>query len=59
VHDDRRHVDLRDVVAEVAERFMAKRAHAHTVEIDASHASFLSHPDAVDKLIVQAAKSVH
>jgi hypothetical protein len=31
----------------------------HDSTVKASHASFLSHPDAVDKLIVQAAKSVH
>jgi pimeloyl-ACP methyl ester carboxylesterase len=48
-----------EAIDPAAERFMAKRAHAHTVEINTSHASFLSHPDAVDKLIVQAAKSVH
>jgi pimeloyl-ACP methyl ester carboxylesterase len=41
-----------------AERFMAKRAHAHTIEINSSHASFLSHPGAVDRLIRQAARSV-
>ena len=38
-----------------AERFMAKRANAHTVEINSSHASYLSHPAEVTKLIVRAA----
>jgi pimeloyl-ACP methyl ester carboxylesterase len=38
-----------------AQRFMAQRAHAHTVEIDSSHAVYISHPGAVTKLILQAA----
>jgi pimeloyl-ACP methyl ester carboxylesterase len=37
------------------ERFMAKRAGSKVVEIKASHAVFLSHPDAVASLIEQAA----
>jgi pimeloyl-ACP methyl ester carboxylesterase len=41
-----------------AQRFMAKRAHAHTVEIDSSHAVYVSHPGAVTALIQQAAKAV-
>jgi pimeloyl-ACP methyl ester carboxylesterase len=41
-----------------AERFMAKRAGAHTTEIDSSHVSYISHPAAVTKLILQAAASV-
>jgi pimeloyl-ACP methyl ester carboxylesterase len=40
-----------------AQRFMAKRAHAHTVEIDSSHAVYLSHPGAVAKLVVRAARA--
>jgi pimeloyl-ACP methyl ester carboxylesterase len=38
-----------------AERSMAKRAGSKVVEIKASHAVFLSHPDAVASLIEQAA----
>ena len=38
-----------------AERFMSKRAGSKVVEIKASHAVFLSHPDAVVSLIEQAA----
>jgi pimeloyl-ACP methyl ester carboxylesterase len=38
-----------------AERFMAKRAGSKVVEIKASHAVFLSNPDAVASLIEQAA----
>jgi pimeloyl-ACP methyl ester carboxylesterase len=37
------------------ERFMAKRAGSKVVEVKASHAVFLSHPDAVASLIEQAA----
>ncbi|MEU6656158.1 alpha/beta hydrolase [Streptomyces sp. NPDC046900] len=37
------------------QRFMAQRAHAHTTEIDSSHAVPLSHPDAVTRIIEQAA----
>ncbi|KMS84818.1 alpha/beta hydrolase [Streptomyces regensis] len=42
----------------VAQRFMAERAHAHTVEIDASHAVSVSQPAAVADLIEQAARTV-
>ncbi|MFJ9055529.1 alpha/beta fold hydrolase [Streptomyces sp. NPDC102409] len=38
-----------------AERAMAARAHARTVEIDSSHAAMLSHPRAVTDLILEAA----
>ena len=37
------------------ERFFADRMHAHTSEIDASHAGYISHPEAVAELIEQAA----
>jgi pimeloyl-ACP methyl ester carboxylesterase len=37
------------------ERFMAKRAGSKTIELDASHAVFLSHPVHVAELIEQAA----
>jgi pimeloyl-ACP methyl ester carboxylesterase len=40
------------------ERFMAKRMHAHVTEIDSSHASFISHPGVVVRLIEQAAAAV-
>ncbi|MGW9027901.1 alpha/beta fold hydrolase [Streptomyces sp. NPDC055722] len=39
------------------QRFMAKRAHAHTIEIDSSHAVPVSHPGAVTRLIEQAAQA--
>jgi pimeloyl-ACP methyl ester carboxylesterase len=39
-----------------AERFMAKRAKAHAVEIDSSHASYVSHPGDVANLILRAAR---
>ncbi|MGX1758627.1 alpha/beta fold hydrolase [Streptomyces lydicus] len=37
------------------ERFEAKRAGSHTVEIDSSHVAMISHPDAVTDLVLQAA----
>jgi pimeloyl-ACP methyl ester carboxylesterase len=39
-----------------AERFMAKRAGSHTVEINSSHVAMISHPGAVVKLIRSAAR---
>ena len=38
------------------ERFMAKRAHAHTVEVKSSHDVMVSHPAAVTKLILDAVR---
>ncbi|MFB8754452.1 alpha/beta fold hydrolase [Streptomyces nigra] len=40
-----------------AQRFMAQRAHSHTTEIKASHAVTVSRPDAVARVIEQAARS--
>jgi pimeloyl-ACP methyl ester carboxylesterase len=40
------------------ERFFAKRMKATTVELDSSHVPFLSQPDAVVKIIEEAAKSL-
>jgi pimeloyl-ACP methyl ester carboxylesterase len=37
------------------ERFMAKRMNATTIEVKASHLSLISQPDAITKLILQAA----
>jgi pimeloyl-ACP methyl ester carboxylesterase len=39
------------------ERMMAKRAHAKTVEVDASHVAYMSHPKEAAKLIEEAASS--
>jgi pimeloyl-ACP methyl ester carboxylesterase len=41
-----------------AERVMASRAHAHTVEIASSHAAMVSHPGAVTSLILAAVTAV-
>jgi pimeloyl-ACP methyl ester carboxylesterase len=41
------------------ERMMAKRAHAKTVEVDASHVAYMSHPKEAAKLIEEAAGSAH
>lgn len=37
------------------ERFEAKRAGSHTVEIDSSHVAMIAHPEAVTDLVLQAA----
>ena len=39
-----------------AQRFMARRAGSTAVEVDASHASYLSHPEEVAKLILRASR---
>ena len=39
------------------ERFQADRMHAHTSQIDSSHAVYISHPKAVADLIEQAARA--
>jgi pimeloyl-ACP methyl ester carboxylesterase len=38
--------------------FMANRAHAHITEVKAGHLSMISRPDAVTKVILEAAQSV-
>jgi pimeloyl-ACP methyl ester carboxylesterase len=40
-----------------AERFMAARAHAHTVEVGSSHTVMLSHPEEVTNLILSATRA--
>jgi pimeloyl-ACP methyl ester carboxylesterase len=42
-----------------AERFMAARMHAQTVQINSSHAAMVTHPGAVTDLILSAAKAGH
>jgi pimeloyl-ACP methyl ester carboxylesterase len=41
------------------ERMMAKRANAKTVEVNASHVAYMSHPKETVKLIEEAAASAH
>ena len=41
------------------QRMMAKRARAKTVEVNASHVAYVSHPKETVKLIAEAANSVH
>jgi len=38
---------------------MAKRAKAKTVEVNASHVAYMSHPKEAAKLIEEAATSAH
>jgi pimeloyl-ACP methyl ester carboxylesterase len=47
-----------EVISPAAQRFMAKRANAHTTAINSSHASYISHPAKVTKLILRAARKV-
>ena len=37
---------------------MAARAHATTVEVNASHVAMISQPEATTRLILQAARSI-
>ncbi len=37
------------------ERFLAKRMHAKTIELESSHLSLISHPDQITNLILEAA----
>jgi pimeloyl-ACP methyl ester carboxylesterase len=46
-----------NAIPAAAERFMAKRMGANTIEIDSSHVAMISHPAVVTKLIVAAATS--
>jgi len=39
------------------QRFMAKRMNAHTIELESSHVSLLSHPQEVSNLILDAVKA--
>jgi pimeloyl-ACP methyl ester carboxylesterase len=41
------------------ERMMAKRANAKTVEVNASHVAYMSHPEETAKLIEEMATSTH
>jgi pimeloyl-ACP methyl ester carboxylesterase len=47
------------VIPPAEQLFMARRAHAHVVKVAASHLSMISHPRAVTRLIVRAARSVN
>ena len=47
-----------EVINPAAQRFMAKRAKSHTVEINSSHASYISHSAEVTNLILRAARTV-
>jgi len=39
-----------------AQRQFAKQMNATTISVNASHASYVSHPDEIAKLILEAAK---
>jgi hypothetical protein len=44
-------------IAPELERFMARRIHAHTSQVNGSHAVYISHPQAVVRLAEQAARA--
>ncbi|MFI8205486.1 alpha/beta fold hydrolase [Streptomyces sp. NPDC085937] len=46
-------------IATDLQRSMSKRAHAHTEEVNASHAVMVSRPGAVTKIIEDASRSTH
>jgi pimeloyl-ACP methyl ester carboxylesterase len=46
------------IIPPAAERAMAERAGACTIEVDSSHVAMISHPDEVAQLIVDACESV-
>jgi pimeloyl-ACP methyl ester carboxylesterase len=45
------------VISPDAQRFMAARAHSHTLAIDSSHVSYISHPRTVTRFILRAARA--
>jgi pimeloyl-ACP methyl ester carboxylesterase len=51
-------VTLQDhAISPAGQKFMASRMHAHTQTVDSGHDVMISHPAAVDAIIVQAARS--
>jgi pimeloyl-ACP methyl ester carboxylesterase len=46
------------VIGAAGERFMANRIGAETIELESSHASPISHPEAIARLIERAARAV-
>jgi pimeloyl-ACP methyl ester carboxylesterase len=45
------------IITPTAQRFMAERAHSHITEVKAGHLALITKPDAVTKVIVQAARA--
>jgi pimeloyl-ACP methyl ester carboxylesterase len=46
------------VISPDAQRFMAKRARAHTITINSSHVSYMSYPRTVTRVILRAANNI-
>ncbi|MGA5704724.1 alpha/beta fold hydrolase [Peterkaempfera bronchialis] len=44
-------------IAPALERFEARRAHSHTIEVDSPHLAMIARPEAVTRLILTAARS--
>ena len=47
------------IITPAEQLFMAQRAHAHITRIDAPHLSMISNPDAVTRVIIQAARATN
>lgn len=45
------------IITPTAQRFMAERAHAHITLVRSSHVSLISHPAAVESLVLKAARA--
>jgi hypothetical protein len=45
------------LLAPTAQRFMAERAHSHITLVRSSHVSLISHPGAVESLVLKAARA--
>ncbi|HEV7653248.1 MAG TPA: alpha/beta hydrolase [Mycobacteriales bacterium] len=45
------------IITPTAQRFMAERAHSHITLVRSSHVSLISHPAAVESLVVKAARA--
>lgn len=45
------------IITPTAQRFMAERAHAHITLVRASHVSLISHPAAVEAIVIKAARA--
>jgi pimeloyl-ACP methyl ester carboxylesterase len=45
------------IITPTAQRFMAERAHAHITLVRASHVSLISHPAAVEAIVIRAARA--
>jgi pimeloyl-ACP methyl ester carboxylesterase len=45
------------IITPAAQRFMAERAHSHITLVRSSHVSLISHPGAVESVVLKAARA--